>query len=799
VTRIVMAGFPPEMEKWLKSSFVQADVCCVTGGLEVIEELKRPETSVLVLDHRLRNPTALEILTELHNGVACSQLPVIYCLSEGVDIELTKRLVRDLGVKEILLPPVDPHELARQLARTLGLPAPHRSSDIEEHIQNAVADVRRRFLPVLLSRVEVLEQAGVALLESSLRPELREQAEREAHKLAGLLGTLGYAAGSRFAREIEELLQRGLSLSESQALRFSELTVALRLDVESTPIAAEALQAPEKRPTLLIVDRDEGLAERIEAEAAAQNLHVQTVREFHRVREAVSALVPEAVLLDLLISGKEDEGMTLLEELSGRTPPVPVIVLTSKDGFTDRVEVARRGGRGFLARTSSAGQIVEAVTRLISRLHAEDARIMAVDDDPQVLALLRNLLEPRKIRLETLDDPLRFWDALGSFAPDLLVLDVDMPHLSGIELCRVVRNDVRWAEIPVIFLTRHDDAETINRVFTAGADDFVVKPIVGPEMLTRIFNRLERLRLRRSLLEIDPVTGIWNRRKASQMMADFLDLARRHGQPFSLAVIGVAGLKGINERQGYGAGDALLQRVSQSLSNGFHSEDVFARWSGDEFVVGMYGLSRYDGVQRLTQLLEAVRQQSVQASFGDEPQPVLGAGVAQYGEDGTDLESLCKSAQAAMLHASTGGGGKVAHAGWVKDSPGAMKHVDVVLVMRDEAQASLLLHGLESRGYRTRWLQDGKTAVRLLAGPDPALRAKVVLIDVDVAGLDGISLLKRLAWDGVLESCRAIILTSPSSANEAQAGLELGAVDYVVKPFNSPVVVQHIRRVLDAA
>src|SRR5487761_1364324 len=172
--------------------------------------------------------------------------------------------------------------------------------------------------------------------------------------------------------------------------------------------------------------------------------------------------------------------------------------------------------------------------------------------------------------------------------------------------------------------------------------------------------------------------------------------------------------------------------------------------------------------------------------------------VAQYGEDGTDLESLRKAAEAAMLRARAAGAGKGAHAGWTKDSPGSARHVDVVLVMRDEAQASLLQHTLESKGYRTRWLQDGKTAGRLLAGSDPLLQSKVALIDVDLPGLDGISLLKRLGWDGVLEDCRAIMLTAPSVANEAQTTLELGAVDYLVKPFNAPVVVQHIRRALDA-
>ncbi len=795
VKRIVTAGLPADLGDWLKNRFFQAEVRCVTGGVEVIEEVRRPEISLLVLDHSLENPSALEVLAELRNSSSPARLPVIYCLSEVADAELTKKLVRDLGVKEVLLAPVDTDELARQVARTLDLPAPNHASDVESGIQRAVADVQRRFLPAILARVETLEQAGVALLERRLSLEKRDEAEREAHKLAGLLGTLGYGAGSRFAREIERLLQSGLDLSETQALRFSELTVALRLDVENTPVAAGAPQASEKRPTLLVVDRDEELAERVEVEAAAQNLCVQAVKTLAGAREAVAAHLPEVILLDLAVSGQEHEGMSLLEELSERTLPVPVIVLTSKDGFTDRVEVARRGGLGFLARASSAGQIVEAVTQLISRLHAGDVRILAVDDDPQVLAILRALLEPREVCLETVNDPLRFWDALQSFAPDLLVLDVDMPHLSGVELCRVVRNDARWAEIPVIFLTGHDDAETVHRVFTAGADDFVAKPIVGPELLTRVFNRLERLRLRRRLLEIDLVTGVWNRGKGSQMMAGFLDLARRHGQPFCLGVIHVMGLKEINVKHGRGAGDAVLERVSHALSDGLRSEDVLARWSGEELAVGMYGLTRYDGVQRLTQLLEAARRES---AVGD-GHAVLNAGVAQYGEDGSDLDSLSRVAESALMQAQAAGEGKVAHAGWVDDAAGSVRRVDVVLVMRDEAQASLLLHTLQSRGYRSRWLQDGKIACKLLAGPKPQLRSKVVLIDVDVAGLDGIALLKRLAWDGVLEDCRVLMMTSPSVANEAQLALELGAADYVTKPFNPPVVVQHIRRALDAA
>jgi DNA-binding response OmpR family regulator len=80
----------------------------------------------------------------------------------------------------------------------------------------------------------------------------------------------------------------------------------------------------------------------------------------------------------------------------------------------------------------------------------------------------------------------------------LLILDVEMPELSGIDLCQVVRNDPNWSELPVLFLSAGTDAQTVHEVFTAGADDYVNKPIVGPELIARVLNRLERSQRKRN-------------------------------------------------------------------------------------------------------------------------------------------------------------------------------------------------------------------------------------------------------------------------------------------------------------
>ncbi|MGH9325575.1 MAG: response regulator [Terriglobia bacterium] len=794
--RILMAGFEMQMADWLTRRLADVRVESISDGQQVCEALERAEASLLVLKEGAGDPLAREILQKVRAG--SKELPVIYCADEGAAGEAAQKLVRELSVNEILLHPLDREELARCVARVLGLPYGVADGNTHQQVQVAIAGVRSRAMDLILERIDVIERASRALVAGKLSLQLRENAERDAHRLAGMLGTLGFAAGSRFAHEAEKLLREGTRLTEAQALRLCELVAALRLDVDRRSPAIETTPlANAKSHSLLILNRNTELVEKLSTDAACHGFAVETAKDWPAAREAISSRPPDAVLLDLELSGKSEEGLAFLEELARPALPIPALVLTAKGTFTDRVEVARRNGHGFLSNSLPPAQMLEAVFQLLDRLHSADARIMAVDDDPQVLELLRGLLQPKDVHLTTLDNPLQFWEAFESHTPDLLVLDVDMPHLSGIELCRVVRNDLRWVEMPIIFLTHHSDAETIHRVFSAGADDFVSKPVVGPELLTRIFNRLEKLRLRRSIAETDALTGAFNRRKATQMIEDFMDLARRHHQPFSLAVIEVEQLKKVNEEHGVVAGDSALQRTGRILQSAFRSEDVFARWSGGVFVAGMYGLSRYDSIERLLEVVEKVEREAFQGPAGIEFKVTLRAGIAQYGEDAADLESLYKAAQAALAEARPGEKTKVSAAG--RGQERADGKLDVALVTRDEAHATLLSHTLESRGFHSRWFQDGKMASELLTGSRPAFHAKVILLDIDLPGLDGLTLLKRLAWEGILRESRVIMLITPSVTNEAQTALELGACDYLVKPFNLPVAIQRIRQALDPA
>ncbi|MDZ8071082.1 MAG: response regulator [Nostoc sp. DedQUE08] len=255
----------------------------------------------------------------------------------------------------------------------------------------AVAEIWQRFQKRVNEQVRVLEEAIATLNQNSLNPDLRSLAAKEAHSLAGSLGTFGLPLGSKLARNIELLLSSGQTLSQSEISNLESWVKLLRQEIDGNEVAA------------------------------------------------ISA------------------------------SPTP--------------------------------QVLETVTQpLENDLHAE-TKILVVDDDPQIQAFLQTLLSPWGLKAIALEDPRHFWEILEIITPDMLILDVELPYTNGIELCQLVRNDSRWCELPILFLTVHSDAEMVNQVFSVGADDFVSKPIVGPELVTRIVNRLERMKLRQRVVQ----------------------------------------------------------------------------------------------------------------------------------------------------------------------------------------------------------------------------------------------------------------------------------------------------------
>jgi diguanylate cyclase (GGDEF)-like protein len=658
------------------------------------------------------------------------------------------------------------------------------------------ANVWERFREVTLKRVDVIEDAAVALLEGRLSPEQRREAEHEASKVGGSAGTFGFPRSSQIARQIAAKLSSDTP-GQLEAVFISEQLLALRSDLEGRPqpVTSEADPAEgEETPVLLLVGVDEALAERIAMDGEPRGLRIVSASGEEAAR---GMLVTEQVSAILISLGPGEVHGTLdfISELGSRIPPLATLVISERDAFADRLEVARRGARRFLEHTTPARAVVDAAMIALRQTRGVSALILAVDDDRQILGLVETLLTRRGMKVVTLSESLRFWDVLEEVSPDLVLLDLEMPHLNGLDLCRVMRNDRHWSKLPVVFISGHTDQTSFQEAFAAGADDIVLKPFAGFELITRLENRLQRARVDREIAETDGLTGLASQKRATEMMTRFLRLARRKTDPYCVIVLEVDGYSRLSEKYGRSAADAVVISFAQLLTKSFRAEDVIARGNGGEFTIGMYGSNKADAAAKLSQLLLLQQRQKFVADGGGTFHGTLSAGVSQYMVDGVNLEELLDSAGEALQNAKTAGVSQVVPAGAPANESLTLK-VDVALVDDDEAIVGLLRHAMESRGLKLEAFADGEAAVAGLTGNIPEVQAKLILLDVNVPALNGLEVLRRLNSAGVTEKSSVVMLTARAGERDVLAALDLGAVDHIAKPFSVPVLMHKVRSVL---
>ena len=658
----------------------------------------------------------------------------------------------------------------------------------------ALAAIAGKALATNRARAREIETAVLALADGRPIDEpTRLRAARAAHQIAGSAGTFGGARASLLARELERYLVDGASPEPSALLPATAALEELHRELAGSDQAAPAQPGPaSSRRDLLVAGGHGELARRIGAAAQARDWDTRWAPDGPLARTAIADRRPDVVLLDLGLP--PDGGLDLLVETAQAQEAIPTIVLCGLDAFLDRVEASRAGASGFVDADLPPEKLVTAAIDTLAAREEERTHVLALDDDVLVLDLLRALFQDSPIGVTGVAGPTEFWAALATSQPDLLLLDVDLPGVTGLELCRMVRSDARWASLPIIVLTGSVREDDVAAVFRAGADDYVTKPVAGPELQARIENRLERERVRRRISETDALTGLRHREAFESAYHRLVQRAGRASEAVSVALLDLDDFRRFNDEHGHAAGDGVIQRLAALLTASFGPEDLLGRWGGHEFMVAMMGLPREDGVARVAGVLESLRTETFDTALGRPVRASFSAAVAEYGrDDGDDLRRLYRILAETVGAAARAGGNRVLPVGWRPDQDRNV--VDILLVEDDQTLADVLLHALQTRGLRGEHIADGQAALRRLIGPD-AVSARVVLLDVDLPGLNGLDVLGRLGAEGVLARSRVIMLTAHGGESEVLEALRRGAFDHVAKPFSVPVLVQRLRRAL---
>jgi diguanylate cyclase (GGDEF)-like protein len=255
----------------------------------------------------------------------------------------------------------------------------------------------------------------------------------------------------------------------------------------------------------------------------------------------------------------------------------------------------------------------QAIEPRASRKPDTDVSILLVDDDPGAIQLMGRILAGvGQLRFATNgNDALRL---AREAAPDLILLDAEMPGMSGFDLLRMLKAESSLAEVPVIFITSHIEAGFEVSALDMGAADFIAKPLRSSRVLARVRTQLRVKHMAdelRRAATTDALTGVANRRQFDELLEREWLRARRSGDPVSLLMIDVDHFKLYNDLYGHPKGDICLRHVAQVLKRACRRPaDVVARYGGEEFMILLPQTPRQGAQHMARQVLEAV------AAFG---------------------------------------------------------------------------------------------------------------------------------------------------------------------------------------
>jgi diguanylate cyclase (GGDEF)-like protein len=348
----------------------------------------------------------------------------------------------------------------------------------------------------------------------------------------------------------------------------------------------------------------------------------------------------------------------------------------------------------------------------------------------------------------------------------------------------------------ILAAAAHEEA-AVREAYVDGIDDVVRKPL-DPRLLTaRVNNRLRLSRQLRRRDETDPVTGLASRSKGEREFERLLRLVRRHAQRFALLSVRLDRYDELRGRHGQAVVDVAMRRLGQLLRETFRGEDVIASWGVGELLVGLFDADAMIARERARLVMSAVRTTPVPRVGGSTIPVTCSVGISAVPDISADLGLLHAAADSALLMAGAHTSDAVLA---VASDPGehSAGRVDVLLVDDDPASASLVLHALEGRRYSVRWMRDGAEAAEALIGDQPTISARVIILEVNLPSLDGLSVLRTLAAAHALRRTRIVMLSPRNSDAETLQAFELGAFDYVPKPFSVAVLVERVRRALVA-
>jgi DNA-binding response OmpR family regulator len=654
--------------------------------------------------------------------------------------------------------------------------------------------MRTNYLGALRSAVEEMQQALESARNSDSQNTALETMRRRFHQIHGSAASYGFPGIGQAAAEAETLVTEWLGTVDVDAavdlerLRCAVASIdgllarAVKSSVNRRGDAAVKAEEAAEGVRILLFDEDPQLLNEASHGARQRGWGVEAFQSSEAALERAREQAFDVITLGGTAAQEADCSLVKLFRFEAGNS---ALVLCGGDGSTaHRLGAVESGVHLYLSGSLDASTLVDEWRGLLEQYEPRAGRVLIVDDDRSILEFEAAELRKAGCDVECLDDAVDVFAQLEQQDPDLLLMDVDMPSANGLELAKAVRSSARWSRLPIIIQTVHSSPEFRLRAFESGADDFLNKPILEEELRIRVLGRLERERMKRELAERDPATGFFCRTSFVDRTVKLLAECGRG----ALATIEIERLTTFTHRYGLEAGDVAMTAVTDALRDAFRSgRTVFGRVASGVLTVMQGDVSEDELGLRLERCfgnLEFDRR----LAPGDSPSDGIVLEASAVGvRAGQPVQAMLDDALRARRR---DGGVRVTRASR-DETTGA---VPVFVVEDDRNLREMLEYALSNAGYHVRSYFNGCDALAALKAVDVCGQRPLVLLDVDLPGMDGFSILDELEAErpGVFTT---VLLTARGSEKDQLRGLRSHAADYIVKPVRIPLLLSRVERI----
>jgi diguanylate cyclase (GGDEF)-like protein len=633
------------------------------GGTECLAVAQETRPDAILLDVMMPFMDGPTTLAALRANPATASIPVIFLTASVMPTEVER--LKKMGARAVVAKPFDPFALPGAVRELLGTPAPLPASAPKNPESDGLDELRAQFVRRSQARIEMAARLLGLLGETPTDRQHLQELMRFFHSLAGVGTSFGFPQVTALAKEGEleclAILHDEASLSSTEIENWTRLVGALAHELSQPPTGSATVRAGmmTRIPEVLLVTPDPAVAATLTPLIEQEGHAARALATRAEASQALGQSLPDALIVEAALA--DGTGYTVIDQL--RALPggeaVPVFVLGPRGGFMNKVEAIHGGADGYFEKPVDWKALMRRLQHLLDASQSHAARILSVEDDPQQASYLKSILESGGYEVAVCSDPKRFEATLGEFRPDLILMDILLPDISGYDLVRYLRQDERNAALPVLFLTTESQMQSRFRSAQVGGDDHLTKPIVPPVLLSVVASRLERARFLKNLLNRDGLTRLFTHTALiERAQALHAQKARDPSRHFAWVMIDLDHFKSVNDRFGHPVGDRVLATLAALLRRRLRQSDTIGRYGGEEFVVLFEGLPEPDVLHLMGRVLEEFREIDLEAPGRASFRSTFSAGVAMLTEDMT-LDGWKKAADDALYAAKAAGRNRI--------------------------------------------------------------------------------------------------------------------------------------------